>query len=263
MIRKIVTIKDELCDGCGDCVTSCSEGALEIIDGKAKIVKENFCDGFGDCIGTCPTGALVIEEKDVAAFDEDAVKIHLMKTQGFEAVKKMEDAQKRHHGEAAAPEPCGCPGSAMRTFDEPADEPANNNGANQPSQLRQWPIQIHLVPPSAPFFQNKELVVMNTCGPLASANVHNDYLKDKGIVIGCPKLDNTQPYSGKLAAILQYNNIPKVTIVRMEVPCCGGLTMIVNEAIQMSGRDDIEFQEDILALDGSLKESKVHNKVRA
>lgn len=261
MTRKIITINEDLCNGCGNCIVGCSEGALQLVAGKARLVKEDFCDGFGDCVGTCPTGALVIEERDAADFDEESVKQHLLETQGIEAVWRMEEAQKTHHvHEAHEHLHQGCPGSRMREIKRPVQEkPAAQNvmGPVIPSELTQWPVQIHLVPPTAPYFKNKELVVMSTCGPLALANVHQQYLKGRSVVVGCPKLDDTRPYASKLAAILKENGIPKVIVARMEVPCCGGLTMIVNEAVELSGRDDIIVEENVIGIDGVVKSVRV------
>lgn len=257
MKRKIIIIDEELCDGCGNCITGCSEGALQLVNGKAKLVKENFCDGFGDCIGTCPTGALTIEEREADVFDQEAVKEHLLKTQGVEAVWRMEEAQKKH--ETAEEElhiHLGCPGSQMREMKKTEHQPTvdTNIGAPViPSELAQWPVQIHLVQPGMPIFENKELVIMSTCAPIASADVHWRYLRGRSVVVGCPKLDNTEPYVPKLAGILKETSIPKVIIARMEVPCCGGLTMMVQQAVQMSGRTDIVVQEDVIGVDGSMK----------
>jgi Fe-S-cluster-containing hydrogenase component 2 len=257
MLRKIITIDEELCDGCGNCVTGCSEGALQIVDGKAKLVKEQFCDGFGDCIGTCPTGALVIEEREAEDFDLEATKEYLMETQGAEAVWRMEEAQKKHdHDPLEEIKFHGCPGSQMRVVEEDATKtpaPAEGMPSVMPSELRQWPVQIHLVPPGAPFFSNKELVIMSTCGPIASADVHWKYLRGRSVVVGCPKLDDTSPYASKLGEILKDSTIPKMIVVRMEVPCCGGLTMIAEEAAKISGREDLIVEEHVLGIDGVVK----------
>ncbi|MCP4725586.1 MAG: 4Fe-4S ferredoxin, partial [bacterium] len=218
MQRKIIKIEESLCDGCGDCITSCAEGALQLVDGKAKLVNEMFCDGFGDCVGTCPTGAMIVETREAEDFDEEATKQNLLKTEGKEAVRKMEKAQAVHKQGVQAPhgEFSGCPGSAMRQFDAPPSAESLSGNGHLGSELRQWPIQLHLVQPGMPFFQNKEIVVMNTCGPLASANVHREYLRNRSIVIGCPKLDNTEPYAEKLGMILRDPSIPRVIVVRME-----------------------------------------------
>lgn len=264
MKRKIITINEDLCNGCGQCVNACSEGALQIVDGKAKLVKEDFCDGFGDCLGECPTGALIIEEKEVKDFDEKAVKKHLMQTQGKEAVKRMEEAQKKHQGDnkmEKTEKPC-CPGSMMREFKkETFVKPSDNNQMGSfviPSELSQWPVQIHLVNPKAPYFKNKELVVLSTCSPIASADVHWRYIRGRSVVVGCPKLDNTAPYAEKLGEILKEKTIPKIIVTVMEVPCCKGLTMIVKDAVRLSGRNDLVFEEHILSLDGKLKEVIKH-----
>jgi NAD-dependent dihydropyrimidine dehydrogenase PreA subunit len=257
MKRKIIKIDEPLCNGCGECITACAEGALQLIDGKAKLVKEDFCDGFGDCVGTCPTGALIIEEREVSPFDEGAVKEHLRVTQGEDAVHRMAAAQKRHQSDAHQISfQRGCPGAQMRMVkDNVSSTQSGSSGDHQamPSALSHWPVQIHLVPPNAPFFKNKELVVMSTCGPIASADIHRRFLQGRSVVVGCPKLDNVAPYPAKLATILQEPTIPKVIVPRMEVPCCGGLTMIVQEAVRLSGRSDIVIEETIIGIDGSIK----------
>jgi len=258
MKRKIIRINEELCDGCGNCVVGCSEGALQIIDGKAKLVKEDFCDGFGDCIGACPTGALTIEEKDTVPFDEEAVKKHLLETQGIEAVWRMEEAQKIH--ELVEKEDllhAGCPASRAREIKPAAEKPSVSTKSQVqaiPSELSHWPVQLHLVQPGAPFFRDKELVVMSTCGPVASADVHWSYLRGRSVVVGCPKLDDTRNYAAKLGEILKERTIPRVLIVRMEVPCCSGLTMIVQQAAELSGRENLVLEEHVLSVDGFVKE---------
>jgi Fe-S-cluster-containing hydrogenase component 2 len=257
MIREIIRINEELCDGCGNCIVGCSEGALQLVDGKAKLMKEDFCDGFGDCVGTCPTGALVVEKREAVDFNEGATKEHLLQTLGIEAVWRMEEAQKKHHSEEHGEHlHLGCPGSHMRELKPTQQKPPVQANANQsifPSELMQWPVQIHLVSPAAPYFKNKELVVMSTCGPLASADVHWRYLRGRCVVVGCPKLDDTRPYAQKIGEILKEATIPKVIVARMEVPCCGGLTMIAQQAVQYSGRQDLIVEEHILGIDGVLK----------
>jgi NAD-dependent dihydropyrimidine dehydrogenase PreA subunit len=270
-LRQIITIDEELCDGCGNCVTTCAEGALQLVDGKARLVKEMYCDGFGDCIDDCPTDALVIEEREAEPFDFEATRAYVAETGGAEALHRFDEAAAEHerkHGPSAAPPAPlqqlqglrpppggGCPGSRMRVdASGPAREPVQAGGPKQaiPSELRQWPVQIHLVPPDAPFFRDKELVIMNTCGPLASADVHWRFLRGRGVVVGCPKLDDTRPYAQKLGAILSNPSIPKVTVVRMEVPCCGGLTTIAREAVALSGRSDLAFEEVTLGVGGDM-----------
>ena len=265
MLRKIIEINEELCDGCGECVTDCSEGALQIIDGKARLVKEQFCDGFGDCVGACPTGALEVVEKDTEEFDLQATAKYLADTQGIEAVWRMTEAQKKHHvreqtAHADAHQGGGCPGSRMKVSQKTeVPKPVDSVNVAQaiPSELNQWPIQLHLVHPAAPFFKDKELVFMSTCGPIASADVHWRFLRGRSVIVGCPKLDDVSNYAAKLGMILEEPSIPRVHVVRMEVPCCGGLTSITQEAARLSGRDDIEVVEHTLGTDGSMNPPKV------
>lgn len=240
MKRKIIEIDEGKCNGCGACVTGCAEGALKIVNGKAKLVNEVFCDGLGACIGECPTGALKIIEREAPEFDEAAVQQH---------------AQKK------TPPAGGCPGMKLR-FAEPSKvekskvESRGIAGQVIPSELNQWPTQLHLVPVEAPFFKNRELVVLSTCSPSASPDVNWRFIRGRAIAIACPKLDRTEGYVEKLTAILASNGIPKVIIVRMEVPCCGGLTMMVKEAARRSGRIDLIVEEATIGLDGELREVK-------
>lgn len=234
--RKIIEIDEALCNGCGACVTGCAEGALQIVNGKAKLVNEVFCDGLGACIGECPTGALKIIERETPAFNEAAAKAHVQKTK----VPAMHS---------------GCPGMQVRFENkernaEPA--PARISGQVIPSELAQWPTQLHLVPVQAPFFTGRELVVLSTCAPSASPDVNWRFIRGRAIVIACPKLDRTEGYVEKLAAIFASNGIPKVTVVRMEVPCCGGLTQMVKQAARQSGRTDLIVEEATIALNGDL-----------
>ena len=269
MKRKIITIDEDKCNGCGDCVVACAESAIQIINGKAKLVKEQYCDGMGDCLGECPTGAIKIEELDVPDFDAAETRAHVAKTGGAAAVKKFDEAAIRH-GLTPAPKPTfaahahqhagggGCPGTRMRTMQPgtPAAAPMpSGNGLPpklNPSELAQWPVQIHLVSPQAPYFKGKELVIMNTCGGLASADIHWRFLRGRSVVVGCPKLDETSSYAEKLATILAEPTIPKALVVRMEVPCCGGLTAIAQEAVSLSGRKDLKLEEITLALSGEV-----------
>lgn len=264
--RKVIEINEELCNGCGDCVTACAEGALQIVNGKAKLIREDFCDGFGDCIGECPTGALKIVERDVADYDPAATRAHLAATGGEEAVRRFDEAARRHAAAhpAVAPGPAapafgGCPGTRMRMPPEPAAAPPVTDAGLPPkiipSELRQWPVQLHLVMPGAPFFRGRELVIMSTCGPIASADTHWRFLRGRAVVVACPKLDRTEPYAAKLAAIVQDRSIPRALVVRMEVPCCGGLTAIAAEALQRSGREDLVLDEVTLSLDGEVIET--------
>lgn len=262
MKRKIIEIDEALCNGCGDCIVGCAEGALQLVNGKAKMVKEQFCDGFGDCVGTCPTGALKIIEREADAFDEEATIEHVRQTGGEEAVKRMLSAAEVHEAnaktaEASKPKTGGCPGMQVRMGKQA--QSTNPTRSGEPvsgqvikSDLEQWPIQLHLVPPTAPFFDGKELVILSTCSPIASPDVHWRFVRGRALVVACPKLDRTEGYAEKLAAIMSQNNIPKAIIVRMSVPCCGGLTAIAQQAYQASGRTDLILEEVTIGLDGEL-----------
>jgi ferredoxin len=236
MKRKIITINEELCDGCGNCTSACSEGAIQIVDGKAKLVKEDFCDGFGDCMGECPTGALKIEERESRPFDIDATKEYLLKTRGNEAVQKMVAAQKKHEIKEPAPSACGCPGSMAQSIGRAPSAVALTFEPSEP-QLRNWPVQIPLLPVKAPYYQGADLLVAADCCAYAYAGFHNDFIKGYTLAIGCPKLDNAGAHKEKLTSILSENDIKSVTIAYMEVPCCGGLVRLVDEAVKESGKN--------------------------
>ena len=258
MKRKIIEIDDALCNGCGNCIVGCAEGALQLIDGKAKLVKEDFCDGFGDCIGTCPTGALQIVEREAAGYDIDATREHVKKTGGEDALKRFDEANAEHDAKekaAARPAGGGCPGMQAlfrKKDDTPKAVKSSVSGQVIKSDLEQWPIMLHLVPPTAPFFKDRELVVLSTCSPVASPDVHWRYVRGRAVVVACPKLDRTEGYVEKLAEIMAANPIPKVIIVRMEVPCCGGLTMMTKQALAKSARTDLIVEEVTIGLDGEL-----------
>lgn len=234
MKRKIIRIDHERCNGCGACAKACHEGAIEIINGKAELVREHFCDGLGDCLPECPTGAISFEEREAPAYDEKAVK----------------EAQKNQ----AAPKHMGCPGSKSMQIRRPtepgAGTPAPNPG--QMSALRNWPVQIKLAPVSAPYFNGAKLLIAADCTAYAYASFHQDFIRNKLTLIGCPKLDQVD-YSEKLTAIIQGNDIQSVTIVRMEVPCCGGLEMAAKKALQNSGKF-IPWQVVTISIDGKIIE---------
>lgn len=217
MKRQIIHIDQDKCNGCGACATACHEGAIDVVDGKAKLVRENFCDGFGDCLPNCPTGAITFEEREAPAYDEGAVL----------AAKRQKIMQALH-------QEGGCPGSASRQFARSDDAAPRGNYAPV-SRLRQWPVQIKLVPVEAAFYQNAKLLIAADCTAYAYANMHEDFIKGKITLIGCPKLDQVD-YSGKLTEIISRNDIRSVTIVRMEVPCCGGLQRAAESAIKSSGK---------------------------
>ena len=260
MKRRIIEIDETRCNGCGDCITGCAEGALQLVDGKAKVVKEQYCDGFGDCVGACPAGALKIVVREAEAYDIDATREHVLRTGGAGAVERFDQANAGHAAkENAAPRPPtgGCPGMQIRNGGAAKGRRQEKFGGTVSTQviksdLEQWPIQLHLVPPTAPFFEGKELVVLSTCSPVASPDVHWRFVRGRSLVVACPKLDRTEGYVEKLTAILAENRIPKVIVVRMSVPCCGGLTALVRQAYGASGRNDLIVEEVTIGLDGEL-----------
>ncbi len=236
MVRKIIHIDEEKCNGCGLCASACHEGAIDIVDGKAKLVRENFCDGFGDCLPGCPTGAITFEEREAPAYDEKAVQ---------EAKEKKVDEMKFLHHEG------GCPGHQTMQFDQSTEASPVPTG-RPVSRLGQWPCQIKLVPTQAPFFDGAKLLIAADCTAYAYANMHEDFMKGKITIIGCPKLDAVD-YSEKLTAIIRDNDIKSVTIVRMEVPCCGGLQRAAETALQVSGKF-IPWQVVTISRDGRILE---------
>jgi len=265
--RKIIQIDEDKCNGCGNCITGCAEGALQLVNGKAKLVKEQFCDGFGDCIGTCPTGALQIIEREADEYDESATREHVAKTRGQEGVQQFDKANVKHAAPPVAqpvrPAGGGCPGSRMRMAPagSEAKPVATAVDSGMPGQmirsdLQQWPVQLHLVQPGAPFFKGKELVVLSTCSPVASADVHWRFLRGRAVVVACPKLDRIEPYVDKLAGILSDPSIPRVIVVRMEVPCCGGLSMITSQAVKQTGRTDLVLDEVTVGLNGDVQKTR-------
>ena len=217
MIRRIIKINEELCNGCGACAAACHEGAIGMVDGKARLLKDDYCDGLGDCLPTCPTGAITFEEREAAAYDEAAVKARM--------AQKKQSAVNRDRSDA--PLPCGCPGTQSKSISRPAGKPAQEASPSQAhdpdsmeSRLSQWPVQIKLVPVQAPYFKDARLLVAADCTAFAYGNFHNDFIAGRITLIGCPKLDMVD-YAEKLTQIIRLNDIKDVTIVRMEVPCCG------------------------------------------
>ena len=230
MIRKIIQIDEERCNGCGACAAACHEGAIGMVDGKAKLLRDDYCDGLGDCLPTCPTGAISFVEREAAAYDEAAV---------LAAKAKKEQ-----------PLPCGCPGSAAKAIKR--QETDSVSIAPQESELRQWPVQIKLVPVKAPWFDGAKLLVAADCTAYAYADFHKDFIKGRITLVGCPKLDAVD-YGEKLTEIIRINDIRSVTVVRMEVPCCGGIENAVNTALQDSGKF-IPWNVVTIATDGSIIE---------
>lgn len=226
-IRKIIKIDEELCNGCGNCVPGCAEGALQIVDGKAKLVKEQYCDGLGACLGECPTGALTIEERESDEYDVVATNVWL------KSIGRAQIPTAHVHPEPQA-RVGGCPGSRTMSFAKKS-APADITVSAGESQLQQWPVQLMLVPTSAPFLQESDLLVAADCVPFAYPDFHRKLLKGRSLVIACPKLDNAEHYVEKLTEMIRLNNFRSITIAHMEVPCCFSLGRIVNEAIKRAG----------------------------
>jgi len=243
MIRKIIEIDEEKCTGCGQCVTGCAEGALAIVDGKAKIVRDMFCDGLGACIGHCPEDALHIIEREADDFDEEAAMEHVRRTGGVAP-------QNHGHGGGHG----GCPSAGMMRM-TPCDT-ANVPAAQAGSALSHWPVQIRLIPPHAPFLQDADLLIAGDCCPVATPDFHSRFLAGRTVMIGCPKFDNAGEYVERLTQVFSQNRINSVTVLEMEVPCCSGLSRIVGQALARSGRD-IPATRAIVARDGKVSEERL------
>lgn len=231
MIRKIIEIDEEKCNGCGACALACHEGAIGMVNGKAKLLRDDYCDGLGDCLPACPTGAISFIEREAPAYDEAAVLLA--------KAKKEQQLD------------CGCPGSAAKAIKRNETAPVTNKA--QESELRQWPVQIKLAPVNAPWFEGARLLVAADCTAYAYANFHHDFIKGHITLVGCPKLDAVD-YAVKLTEIIRYNDIRSVTVVRMEVPCCGGIENAVKTALQDSGKF-IPWNVVTIATDGDIMES--------
>jgi NAD-dependent dihydropyrimidine dehydrogenase PreA subunit len=282
--RRIIKIDLEKCTGCGDCIPNCPEGALQVIDGKARLVSDLFCDGLGACIGSCPEDAIAIEEREAEAYDEkrvmenivpqgtNTIRAHLrhLREHGAEdyyreAVRYLEERHVPVPPLEDAPEalPCGCPGTAVREWGGKADAACGcedgpvpeagplDEGRPRPSELRQWPVHLMLVPTAAPYLRDAELVIAADCVPFACADFHEDFLRGKALLVGCPKLDDADYYEKKLATIFAGNNIRSVTVVHMEVPCCFGLVSVVKNAIETSGKT-VPFAEVTVGVKGDI-----------
>ena len=236
MIRKIIQINEEKCNGCGACAAACHEGAIGMVNGKAKLLRDDYCDGLGDCLPTCPTGAISFVEREAAAYDEKSA---------------QENMRKKMRNDHAAVSHTGCPGSQMQHIQHSQEIPRSAQ-AQAESRLEQWPCQIKLVPTNAPYFDGAKLLIAADCSAYAYARMHEDFMHGKITIIGCPKLDSID-YSEKLTQIIQNNNIQSVTVVRMEVPCCGGLELAAKKALQASGKF-IPWQIVTISLGGKILE---------
>ena len=232
MIRRIIHIDREKCSGCGACAEACHEGAIAMVEGKAELLRDDYCDGLGDCLPACPAGAISFVEREAAAYSEEAVREH-------------------RKGKEGSRGPAGCPGHQPRKLEARAAEPGSGPlPGPAASQLGQWPCQIKLAPVRAPYFQGAKLLIAADCTAYAYANMHQDFMRGKITLVGCPKLDAVD-YSGKLREILENNDIRSLTIVRMEVPCCGGLELAAKKALQASGKF-IPWQVVTLSVDGRI-----------
>ncbi len=231
MLRKIIKIDEDRCNGCGKCAAACHEGAIEMIDGKAKLTREDYCDGLGDCLPACPMDAISFEMREAAEYNEEAVRMAKMQAHGVNP-------------------PCGCPGTQSKAIKR--DPAPTAKSANVSSQLSQWPCQIKLVPVNAPYFDGANLLIAADCTAFAYGNFHNDFIRNHITLIGCPKLDQGD-YAEKLTQIIANNNIKSVKIVRMEVPCCGGIENAVKRALQASGKF-IPWQVVTVSTDGKIIE---------
>jgi ferredoxin len=220
-VRTIIRIDEEKCTGCGLCVPDCAEGALRIVDGKARLVKEVYCDGLGACLGACPEGAMTLEDREAEAFDKAAVEEHLRRTESNEQLS------------------CGCPGTAMRALGAESADATDARATEGPpaSALRQWPVQLMLVPPGAPFLKGADLLLCADCIPFAMPDLHSRFLASRAVLVACPKLDDASHYRAKLADLFREAQPRSITVLRMEVPCCGGLARLAEEAHTEAGLD--------------------------
>lgn len=245
--RQVIKIDEERCNGCGQCVPNCAEGAIQIIDGKARLVSDNYCDGLGACLGHCPMGALGFEEREADEFDETAAVEHV-KSIRPENTPAPHNHAHAHHG--------GCPSAKVLDFRSEARQAAP--AGDQPhleSELRQWPVKLYLVSPNAPYFADADLLVAADCTAFAYASVHPDFMRGKALVIGCPKFDDIDEYTSKLTAIISQNNIKSVTVLHMEVPCCFGMKAAVTKAVAAAGKEDtLPVQAKVVTLRGEIKD---------
>ena len=237
-LRNIVKIDEEKCNGCGLCVNACAEGAIKIIDGKARLVSEIYCDGLGACLGHCPQDAITIEKRQAENFDEEATEAYLAKEKNAQVQSDFV-----------------CPGMAAKQLRKKAEPDDTVQAGEVPSRLGQWPVQLKLVSPHTPYFASADLLLVADCVPFAMGDFHNRFLKDHSIAVGCPKLDDVQFYIEKLAAILQANKLNSLTVIHMEVPCCSGLAHIAREAIAKS-KIDMAFEDVTIDLQGNVSRTE-------
>ncbi|MBE5967083.1 MAG: 4Fe-4S dicluster domain-containing protein [Lachnospiraceae bacterium] len=244
MLRQIIKIDEELCNGCGLCVNACHEAAIGLVDGKAKLLRDDYCDGLGNCLPVCPTGAISFEEREALPYNEEEVKRNTEKNMERNTEEKGNKA-------------CGCPGARVRNLDEYKENPSSNKTdevrEERVSMLRQWPVQIQLVPPNAPYFENADLLIAADCTAYAYGDIHS-FMKNKVTLIGCPKLDDVD-YSEKLTQILSHNDIKSITVLRMEVPCCGGIVNAIKSSFLKSGKM-VPWNVVTIGIDGTVMEDR-------
>ena len=229
MARNIIQIDEEKCNGCGNCVTDCAEAALQVVNGKARLVREIYCDGLGACLGACPTGALTIVQKEADPFNEEATKKHIK--------------------EAETMSGCGCQGTKAVVFSEKKEE--NYGAAETRPELTNWPVQLKLIATNAPYLSGSDLLLAADCTAFSATNFHGRFIRGKKVIIACPKLDDSQLYYEKLTEMFKMNDIKSVSLVRMEVPCCGGLAYLAKQSIQASGKE-IPYSEVVIGVKGDI-----------
>ncbi len=252
-VRQIIEIDEELCDGCGDCVSACAEGAIQLIDGKAKLVSDTYCDGLGVCIGDCHLGAIAIIEREAGGFDEEAVEAHLSNIGRVPEHAPVTKPLNIVNPSMAAGGGGGCPGSRAQTL-QTVPVVAKGEIPQSTSQLRHWPIQLHLVPPTAPFFQGADVLLAADCVPFAVPDFHQRYLADHSLAIACPKLDaNQEIYLEKMVAMIDVARVESIHVMVMEVPCCNGLVRLVDEARKRASRE-IPIRCSVIGTDGSVRQ---------
>jgi len=247
-LRKIVLIDEEKCDGCGVCIPSCAEGALQVIDGKARLLGENLCDGLGACLGECPQDAIAVEEREADDFDEEAVKVHLAQQEAEHAEDRVASTQNHSHGPGG-----GCPGARVLQFERQGEvsQPVEDM-QNHPSQLKQWPVQLHLLPPTAPFLEGADILLAADCSAYALGNFHDKHLKGRALAIACPKLDQGQEmYLAKLVAMIDAAKINTLNVMTMEVPCCSGLVGLAREAVSRASRK-VPVRQTVVGVRGDI-----------
>lgn len=246
MTRKIVRIDEDKCNGCGACIPNCAEGAIQVIDGKARLMAENLCDGLGNCLGTCPQDAITIEERPARAFDEEAVEARL-----------TELAAAERPAPAPSPQPAtpdgGCPGARMRQLQASSAPAAPAAPGKATSRLGHWPVQLALLPAKGPMWQDADVLIAADCVGFALPDFHERLLKGKSLAVACPKLDDVQPYLRKLTQVFAHNRVRSVTVAHMEVPCCLGLVHVVRTALAEAGREDLPVTEITVSLDGGIQ----------